>query len=282
MKILNSEVLCERGNHTKEDIANIGSNSTWVLDGATGLNGRNIIASAESDAQWYVKWWDRFLLNNLNNIENSIQDILKEGIDQIRNEFNAHVGNEEISNIDFPSSTLSIVRWQDNILEYFILGDGTLTIRQNCGTEVYRDKSINILDDKVYERMKYLINQQGQSLYQAKANVIDMLVDHRLKKNTPDGYWILEFDERAIDNGLYERIEVKDEVEILLTSDGFSAISDKYNRYPIEKLIEEARVRGLDKIYKEIRDIELGDALGEKYPRFKIHDDSSAVYIRLG
>ncbi|SHI08926.1 protein phosphatase 2C domain-containing protein [Sporanaerobacter acetigenes] len=282
MKILNSEVLCEKGNHTKEDIANIGSNSTWVLDGATGLNGRNIIASAESDAQWYVKWWDSFLLNNLDNMENSIQDILKEGIGQIRNEFNAHIGNEEITNIDFPSSTISITRWKDNILEYFTLGDGTIAIRKNCRTEVYRDNSIKILDDKVYERMKYLIDQKGQSLYEAKANAMDMLIDHRLKKNNSDGYWILEFDEKAIDNGLYGRIEVKDEVEIILTSDGFSAISDKYNRYPVEKLIEEARIHGLGKIYKEIRDIEIEDSRGEKYPRFKIHDDSSAVYIRLG
>ena len=59
------KLLCEKGSESyNEDMVGICKKGAWVLDGATGLNNKNLI-SKESDAKWYVSWWNKYLEENI-------------------------------------------------------------------------------------------------------------------------------------------------------------------------------------------------------------------------
>ena len=54
LNIRNYSLLCNQGTAKfNEDVVGINPFGAWVLDGATGLNGKNLV-STESDARWYV------------------------------------------------------------------------------------------------------------------------------------------------------------------------------------------------------------------------------------
>ena len=61
LKINDYKLLCNKGSADfNEDIIGLTPYGAWVLDGATGLNNKNLISN-ESDAKWYVNWWNKYL-----------------------------------------------------------------------------------------------------------------------------------------------------------------------------------------------------------------------------
>jgi len=69
--------------------------------------------------------------------------------------------------------------------------------------------------------------------------------------------------------------------EILLMSDGFLRLVTDFHLYTAETLIEAVRVRGLAALAVELRDIEREDAACLRYPRFKVSDDATALWLRV-
>lgn len=65
IKINDYRLLCNRGSADfNEDIIGLSPYGAWVLDGATGLNNRNLV-SIENDVKWYVSWWNEYLYENI-------------------------------------------------------------------------------------------------------------------------------------------------------------------------------------------------------------------------
>ncbi|MGL5330647.1 MAG: hypothetical protein ACRDD7_15355 [Peptostreptococcaceae bacterium] len=81
------ESLCFQGSAKyNEDIIGFTPNGVWVLDGATGLNNKNLVSS-ESDAKWYVNWWNKYLYQNIHK-DKDLKEIMKDGIKEINKEYN--------------------------------------------------------------------------------------------------------------------------------------------------------------------------------------------------
>ncbi|MCT4595328.1 MAG: hypothetical protein N4A57_13845 [Anaeromicrobium sp.] len=278
MKILKKDIICKGGTKVNEDIANINEYGAWVLDGATGLNGKNIMHE-ESDAKWFVTWWDEYISKNICRAE-SLQIIVKRGIKLIKDEFFNFTGGQ-LSKLDFPSSSIVIIRWVDGYLEYFSLGDVALIIQNEEKNEIIMDHKIGKLDNKVFKAIEDLMNREKKTMIEAKGEIMDLIIDNRLLKNREDGYWILGFDERASDNGLYGKIKVRKNTKIFIGSDGFYALGEKYNYLSMDELIKYVEKLGLDKLYNILRRIEEEDWDGKAYPRFKKNDDASAIYLEF-
>lgn len=67
----------------------------------------------------------------------------------------------------------------------------------------------------------------------------------------------------------------------MLISDGFSCISDRYNEIDELDLLNEVEKSGVGIIYEKLREIERNDYSTVKFPRFKISDDSSCIYLDI-
>ena len=263
-----------------EDVANLNKHGAWILDGATGLNGKNLI-DKDSDAKWYVKQWDEYVNKNFHRTDIDLKRIVKEGINVVKDKYYKRVKNKSVKSLDLPSSSIVLTRWIKDTLEYFILGDCTLIIENNNKLNVIKDDSVTKLDNKVFQAMDEIMKKEGKTLPEAKKEVNNLIVRNRLLKNTNEGYWILGFDAEAVDRGLYGKIPFNSDTKLLMASDGFSAITDRYNYIDMENLIHEAQNKGLDNLCRKLREIEEEDSSGDKYPRFKKNDDASAIYIEL-
>jgi serine/threonine protein phosphatase PrpC len=272
--------ICDGSNMVNEDVANINKYGAWILDGATGLNGKNLI-DKDSDAKWYVRQWDEYVNKNFHKTDINLKRIVKEGINVIKDKYYKKVKDKNIKALDLPSSSIVLTRWIEDYLEYFILGDCTLIIENNNKLNVIKDDSVTKLDNKVFEAMDNIMKKEDKTFLEARKEVNDLIIENRLLKNTNEGYWILGFDTEAADRALYGKIRLNKDMKVLIASDGFSAITDRYNYIDIENLIYETQNKGLDSICKKLREIEEEDSSGDKYPRFKKNDDASAIYVEL-
>ncbi len=280
MKIISSDKISIAGFRYNEDISNITSNAAWVIDAATGL-GSNSYMPSESDGKWYAEMWDKYLLNNISNINKSIKDIILEGLDYIAREYNNITQIKEIKAINMPSSGIVLVRWNEKELEYFILGDCQLWIRNSKGVRIIADYKLPKFDNEALNAMQKYIDQ-GYSLEKARECIKHILVENRLKTNKKDGYWSLSFSNEAVYNSLNDVILFNNEsqiVDFLLSSDGFYAITDKYKKMNEAMVFDYIQNKGLKAICNCIRQIEEEDSEAKKYVRFKKSDDASAVYL---
>ena len=279
LNIRDYSLICNQGTaEYNEDVAGITPFGAWVLDGATGLNNKNLV-SEESDARWYTQWWNSYLYENISRNE-TLKEIMIEGIRKIKKEYIERLDGMEPEKLDVPSSSIAIIKFRDDIIEYFLLGDCSLFYNDG-ERKVIKDRSICEFDDIVYEKMMGIPNLEELSFSQIKSKVMDTIISNRMRKNTKEGYWILDFSEEAIGNALHGYIQVDDEMKIMLASDGFTCASDRYNILKEHELIYIAEKMGIEYIYNKVRDFEEDDYKANKMPRFKVMDDSSAVYFEL-
>lgn len=280
MDINNYQAICYQGSAKyNEDIIGFTPNGLWVLDGATGLNNKNLVSN-ESDAKWYVKWWNEYLYNNIQK-DMSLKEIIREGIQKIKVEYINNLEDKNISKLDKPSSSLCVVKLHKESIEYLVLGDCALHTKTKDKVSIIKDKNLCALDNKVYEEMEALENLHSLTFDEIRTSVMDTIINNRLKKNTKEGYWILEFEEDAAENAIYGNINTEKGISIMLTSDGYSCISDRYKLIEDEKLIEEVKKQGVSSIYNRLRAFEEEEKSVNRYPRFKIKDDSSCIYLDI-
>ncbi len=276
---LKESICCQGSAKYNEDIIGTTPKGVWVLDGATGLNNKNLVCK-ESDAKWYVTWWNEYLNENIDKNKN-LKDIVKEGIRLINKEYEEKLENSEITKLDKPSSSLCVVKFHQDNIEYLILGDCALHTLESDKVSIIKTQSLQELDNKVYEKMESLPDLWNISHEEIKDRVMDIIINNRLKKNTKEGYWILEFEEEAVDNALYGSITIDKNISIMLTSDGFSCISDRYALIKDKELIKEVKRHGVSNIYSKLRGFEEEEFSVNKFPRFKIKDDSSCIFLDI-
>ena len=95
LKINDYKLLCNKGSAKfNEDIIGLSPYGAWVLDGATGLNNKNLVSN-ESDAKWYVNWWNKYLHENMKR-NDSLKEIMKDGIDEITKEYYELIGDNKV------------------------------------------------------------------------------------------------------------------------------------------------------------------------------------------
>lgn len=277
MKILKKQIICKSGDFENEDAAGINEYGAWLLDGATGLSG-TVLTNEKSDARWYTQRWDNYLAYSLK--ENlSLMEIIANGISYISAEFDKAIKYKPCSKLDYPSSSVTVLKWHERYIEYFSLGDSPMIIQIKDDFKEITDKKVLALDKKVFDAMNIVIQKNNISAWKAKSIIMPMIKEHRMLYNTEGGYWILGFDKRAVSKASQGIIEVTEPTKILMASDGFSALVDKYHAIDKKDFISQVEEKGLYMLYDYLRTIENEDDCGIRYPRYKKSDDASAIFF---
>jgi hypothetical protein len=264
-----------------EDIYGETDHSFWILDGALSLNKRKF-TDGFSDVVWMVKWWQAYLKKHLDQFEKTIITILEEGMIQLNNEFSRFANINELSKLDRASAGIAIVRINKGNLESFVLGDVEINIKTDKELVTLVDEKVEALDNKVMEMIYNNPNREQEFAFNDYTKEeLEVLREHRLKMNSEGGYYILEHDVRAIKNGIYHECQLEEVKEILMMSDGFSSIYNKYNQLSMKELLIKSKNDGVKSVLEMIRNIEGNDPQIKKYKRLRKHDDATAAYISL-
>ncbi len=122
----------------------------------------------------------------------------------------------------------------------------------------------------------------GPGVGAVKLRSPDVLDDRRRARSRP-GQRVLGVDAaesaQAVDTA---RIEVAIGDELLLMSDGFVALVDSYRAHDARSLFDAARTQGLAALGVALRRIEHDDAACLRFARFKVSDDATALWVRVG
>lgn len=274
------KLLCHKGSgEYNEDIVRVCKYGAWILDGSTGLNKKNLI-SKESDAKWYVSWWDKYLYENINK-DKSLKTIVCEGIENIKQEYLSTLAGIRLEKLDMPSASVAIVKFYKDKVEYFLLGDCTIVINDTNENIILKDDGVCKFDNMIFEKMKKLNNNESLSVKDKKDILLPYIIENRLKKNSEEGYWILEFDELAVEKSMHDYISINDELKLIISSDGFSCAYDRYNIFSVENIIQIVEENGIEYVNDKVRKLEHEDKNGLIFPRFKESDDSSCAYLHI-
>lgn len=280
------DTLCVGGSPIKpcEDAIGYGENYCFVIDGASGLSGINII-NEQSDAAWFARKVKEKLCQYLDNNDNTpTKAILTSIIKEINATYHRIALDKGLQPpTDSPSAGIVLFRKVEDEIEFFGLGDCTGVVELIDGTvSVLKDTRLCALDGAVLSRMAALHQQNGIPVLEAREACNDMLLANRNKRNKDNGYWILDLSGVGIEHALIKTWPTDTVKTIFACSDGFAQLSDTFNMYPdYTALFDAARQSTLAALCDRLFAAQEADSECNAYPRFKLRDDTSCLWATL-
>ena len=249
------------GAQRNEDAIAHGPGFAALLDGATSL------VRTEHDAVWFTRCflglYQRAMEAGLD-----IPGAVNAVIARMREE---HPELRDLGKAEYYSSAAGIlVRLVGEELELFAIGDCTALLQYRDGRclRVHKD-DVDHFDDQVLAQMRQIHETEGLSLPETMQlpAVREHLLENRRQMNRPQGYRILSFNMAPVTEQEIQRFPVGQLKRVLLFSDGFDSIQERFFDDELD----------LPALYRQLRDSEQQDSALEAFPRFKLHDDASAL-----
>lgn len=263
MKVIFANSL-KGSNAFNEDAYYIGDNYALVLDGATSLEGEDVVQ--------YIK----YLLSQIKanySIDISLKEILRKSIIEV----------SKIYENNAPSATIAMMRIIDNKIELLCLGDAVIIYKTKDGkVEEFKDDSrLFELDKNVYNEIIKISNDLMITPAEARNTEIikRKLVENRNKMNTKDGYYILSNDSKALDFARSIFLDKNNISYLILASDGLTSY---YNEMKIGTVSDffDSMLNDGNEVFKKLREKENEDK-DCFYIRFKISDDATGIVIEI-
>jgi hypothetical protein len=114
-----------------------------------------------------------------------------------------------------------------------------------------------------------------------RTDTIDMLRRTRAAMNGEGSRWTFGLNPACADHARAWTLALRRPAHLLLMTDGFSALTDRYGAFDAGGLVQAAVDRGLQELGREVRAIEAADAASTRHPRFKASDDATGLLLRL-
>lgn len=171
-------------------------------------------------------------------------------------------------------TTAAAVKVNDNTIDLLQIGDSIVIVADAAGNATvplgYYDHDIVAM-----RKWRRFADEGHQNIREL---VWDDIVAQREAAN--HDYGVLNGDERLKGHLKTTSIALGNIATILILTDGMflpKADPDSYDNW--NAYIDVYRESGLNGLFRHVRDIEDTDPTLTKYPRFKLHDDSSAIAI---
>lgn len=278
------ERICYAGFDTKacEDIVGHGRNYCFVMDGASGLGGNQIVDPV-SDSAWMVTKVRDGLCRLLDRDDpRPTRELLLEVMAGIRQEYLGALERLGVSApVDSPSAGMALFRQRDNKLEFFGMGDCVGVAILPDGSGFYAlDENLPALDQQVIEEMIALHRRTGISIKEARQVCNPQLLHNRGLRNKPGGYCVLDL---LADDGIYNAREAVWEltapVQVGAFSDGLAQLTEVFGQYPdYITLFAAMQQEGAEELFRRLCALQDADPELAQYPRFKHRDDTCALW----
>lgn len=259
-----------------DDAYGSGRRGVFVIDGATGLG--EPLLPGESDAQWVALEGAALLASRMDDPALSHQGLIAATIGDLTQRFSARRARAPQETYEVPFASFVMLRAAAGAApETVSFGDCTLILESPNG-----DIAVIGPPEKARGAERARAHAAGAAHTKPREAVLPELRRYRNAVNSRPGYGLLGPDARAVPLLKTAALPFAPPFTALLMSDGFFALASDYYRYAPKGLIQTARTRGLDVLYRELRDIEAGDPMGALFPRFKTSDDATAVLAEVG
>ena len=264
MQLKVAQELSEPGGQVNEDLIWHGGNDFMVLDGASSLT-----PGSHHDAVGFVRAFTESYAVCAR-ADKPLHTCVNESLDTLRERFDPARYEQGIG----PSASLAVVRCHNGWMELLLLGDCTALILSTDGrTERTYLNEVARFDAIALDMAARIHEETGLPIRETIHNplVHEQLVANRHMMNQPAGYRILSATTKPLTSTDVMSISLDGLAGIILHSDGFDNMEDDLTRQPID----------LGRSYRMLRELERIDADLNRYPRFKIGDDATALYLEV-
>lgn len=252
-----------------DDRAGCGDAHAWVIDGATDLGPPGLLGDRGGAA-----WLAAAAHQAFQSASGPLTDICASVFDAVAARFLRDRRRDAASEWELPTASLAAVALEDGQLACAWLEDCTVIHRSAAGVAY-----LTPAPDRISERAAAEALGPGATATDLRSEAV--LADRRAARGRPRQVLSVDPDKtRAAVR--YARVIVAPGDDILLMTDGFAALIETYEVYDKDSLMQALAERGLAALTAELRGIERDDAGCLRYPRFKVSDDATAIWVRVG
>ncbi len=276
-------VAGDRGKQN-DDCAGAHGRFAWVIDGATDLHDAPF-APAATDAAWLAQELNADLAAGAAGADSSeagLRALLRDASEAAAGLFSVFAGKRAVPPWARPIASALIAAETESGLAGIDLGDCRLFAVDAAGAWLETGGPPAAADAEA-QRAAAARDAHAPAtgeLYRS-APVLDLLRAQRAGQNADPNHQVFSLDPGCADRARFWTHSLARPAFVLLATDGFAALADRYGLYTPQTLIAAAREKGLYALAAELRAIEQADASGAKHPRYKKSDDATALLLRL-
>ncbi|GGQ70233.1 protein phosphatase 2C domain-containing protein [Couchioplanes azureus] len=233
-----------------------------VLDGASEPD------PSEHDGGWLADTLGHQLIEQLASASDDLAEALAESIAIVAARYGLRPGSS-------PSTTVSIVRWDEDAVDVLVLGDSPVI------AATYAEDVFQVRDD----RLRQVATAQRTANASVGFGAGDrdgwrrLVAQERAYRNRDGGYWIAEAVPDAAHHAERARWRRDELAAVLAMTDGVSAGVDRY-RAPQDWMTAVTIARDDPRrLIDLVHDTEKDDPDGVRWPRSKRHDDKALAVI---
>ena len=261
-----------------EDAFGHDATAAVVLDGATPLG--DGLMPGPSDAAWIAQFGARRLLAHLRDGEGA-RKAVRGALADAQKSFEALRRHPPEQMWQTPCASMMLAVAGEDGVEFLWFGDCAALVQPEGGAvmvvgETFDKRAAEAKRAQAIAKEKNLSPASGLS----RPEFLGALRATRNRVNS-GSYWLFSPDAKAASHAPRRIVKVAPGTRLLLASDGFLALASDYGAYGADSLMQAAIEKGLEALGEELRAIEAGDAVGDKFPRFKKSDDATALLLRL-
>lgn len=251
-----------------DDRTGVADRHAWVIDGATDLGPPGLLGERGGAA-----WLSSAAHQAFAAASGHLQGICAGVFDTVARRFAHERLRDPVADWELPRASFAAVAVEDGRLVCAWLDDCTVIHRTADGVSY-----LTPAPDRVSERAEAEALGPGATASATRSEAV--LADRRAARQRPRAVMSVEAaGARAI---RYVTVPVARGDDILLMSDGFAALIETYEAFDKDTLMAVMFENGLEALAVELRRIERDDAECLVYPRFKVSDDASATWVRVG
>lgn len=269
------EAISIAGDRAKQndDACGFASGRAWVIDGATDFQADKLTGTA-SDASWLAHFANARLHAAGGGV---LRDVVRDVSEQAAEAF-ARVAKPAAERWMLPIASLLLLEETPDGIVGVDLGDCRLFALDAAGAAYALGGPGDAGDNEAQlaaqqtDKDKPLLDRT-ETMKRLRAN--------RAALNKPGAPWSFCLDPACADEARQWALPLRRPAHLLLCTDGFSSLADRYRVYGAGELVQAALDKGLQELARDIRAIENADAVSSAHPRFKKSDDATALLLRL-
>lgn len=258
---------------TSEDVVLTLPNAVALLDGATSLR------PTSHTGGWYAEKLAEALRPRLGpeSVAESpdLAEVLFDAIAEVQSRHDLRPGSS-------PSSTVSLLRWNENVVQALVLADSPVVVFTDNGEQAITDERLAKLGGTSRTGYRARLREGGGFDGAHHAALRDAVDATARWRNVTGGFWVAEADPQAARQSVRREWPRSSVRAALLASDGVSCGFDKYDCYPNwSAMLEHADRESAEAVLRRVREAERSDPDGLRWPRAKRHDDQALAIVRF-
>ncbi|GGY06732.1 hypothetical protein GCM10010358_69970 [Streptomyces minutiscleroticus] len=256
-----------------EDFLAAGPQVALVLDGLTSPP--ELGSGCIHGTPWFVSQLGTHLLREATcRPEDPLADCVAEAITRVAD---LHHDTCDLTHPGTPSCSVALLREGPDTVDHLSLFDSVILLDGPGGLKTFTDlRADGYAQHEHKETTRHRIGTAAH-----RQAVSQLVAAQRPHRNVPAGYWVAATNPAAAYNAVTGAVPRSEVTRAAILSDGASCLVEDYGLTDWAGLLDLLETKGPEAVIARVRQAETSDPSGERWPRYKASDDSTAILCLL-